>query len=662
MVIKAHKGTVVYDEPEGFSPESFDPVKQKTEEKKDTETKPFENPLIEPPKQISVPEDLEGMITNPALYDPASEVGNPTVPIKEPEKKNIFVAPENPFIEIPQQKEDIQGPSHPILLDNKSSIGLANPNTVTQPPLQRKQQYLQDFQKWKMLQAQTKEQNPQYQAIKLAGNKFQNAMQEELAPYRLKMQVAQKALEEGNMSFGDFMGMQQEVGIAAANAEQKHMGLQTQAKIALANFENNQLKAFNEQYKNLPTNTINTLKYNKGGMMEQQMSLFEEGGMKDDGLKKDPVSGNDIPPGSLAKEVRDDIPAQLSDGEYVVPADVVQYFGVKFFEDIRMEAKLGLKQMDETGRIGGEPVSMTMIALGEAEEKKKKALGGPIYASEGVLTDQQKINASKPSFNPADYSVLGFTPVSPIASVGGLTGGMTESKTYYHGETGESKVITLVNGVVTPPTDVQFTQPPDWSINKPTPTKVEEKKEDRSERKELNAKLRKEESDFAMSESAKRLGIPLKEYLTYSTGKRLAFASEEIKDIFGKEMDNKAIEKIRSTPDNEIKGIGGFVNNIISSFENSKLGEILGLNVAGQKVSEIVNETPPSVSDKDFYSGTEKSPGYEDRQKSDSVSTAVGQEISEKAKDKTADKNIEAGDYSFLNRGGLLQRPKRKKK
>ena len=124
--------------------------------------------------------------------------------------------------------------------------------------------------------------------------------------------------------------------------------------------------------------------------MEQQMSLFEEGGMKDDGLKKDPVSGNDIPPGSLAKEVRDDIPAQLSDGEYVVPADVVQYYGVKFFEDLRMEAKAGLKQMEETGRIGGEPVSVTMIALGEAEKKKKeKAQGGPIYANEGVLADQK---------------------------------------------------------------------------------------------------------------------------------------------------------------------------------------------------------------------------------------------------------------------------------
>jgi len=80
--------------------------------------------------------------------------------------------------------------------------------------------------------------------------------------------------------------------------------------------------------------------FNQGGIaMEQQMSLFDEGGMKDDGMDVDPVSGNDVPPGSLAKEVRDDIPAQLSEGEYVVPADVVQYYGVKFFEDLRMEAK-----------------------------------------------------------------------------------------------------------------------------------------------------------------------------------------------------------------------------------------------------------------------------------------------------------------------------------
>ena len=217
--------------------------------------------------------------------------------------------------------------------------------------------------------------------------------------------------------------------------------------------------------------------------MEQQMSLFEEGGMKDDGLKKDPVSGNDIPPGSLAKEVRDDIPAQLSDGEYVVPADVVQYFGVKFFEDLRMEAKRGLAEMDATGRIGGEPVSMTMIAIGEAEkEKKKKALGGPVYANEGVLAEQKLIEGANPSFNPADYAVLGFTPVSPVAQTGQTSQkGITKTVTYYHGETGESRVVTFVDGIVTPPEDQQYTQPP-WSTNKPAPTTVQKERDDKKDK------------------------------------------------------------------------------------------------------------------------------------------------------------------------------------
>ena len=97
---------------------------------------------------------------------------------------------------------------------------------------------------------------------------------------------------------------------------------------------------------------------NKGGMMgdQMQMAFMNEGGLTDDGMDIDPVSGNDIPSGSMAEEVRDDIPAQLSDGEYVVPADVVRYYGVKFFEDLRDQAKIGLAEMEANGRIGGEPV------------------------------------------------------------------------------------------------------------------------------------------------------------------------------------------------------------------------------------------------------------------------------------------------------------------
>ena len=92
-------------------------------------------------------------------------------------------------------------------------------------------------------------------------------------------------------------------------------------------------------------------------MNEQtQMAFMQQGGLKDDGMNKDPVSGNSVPNGSMANEVRDDIPAQLSEGEYVVPADVVRYYGVKHFEDIRNKAKSGLQSMEANGRIGGEPV------------------------------------------------------------------------------------------------------------------------------------------------------------------------------------------------------------------------------------------------------------------------------------------------------------------
>ena len=110
--------------------------------------------------------------------------------------------------------------------------------------------------------------------------------------------------------------------------------------------------------------------YNEGGIaMDEQMGMMfkssrgmamNEGGDIGETVGVDPVSGNEIPLGANAENVRDDIPAQLSEGEYVVPADVVRYYGVKFFEDLRTEAKLGFQQMQENGRIGGDPVGMEM--------------------------------------------------------------------------------------------------------------------------------------------------------------------------------------------------------------------------------------------------------------------------------------------------------------
>jgi len=138
--------------------------------------------------------------------------------------------------------------------------------------------------------------------------------------------------------------------------------------------------------------------------MNRQMSMFEEGGIADDGMDRDPVSGNEIPSGSLASEVRDDIPAQLSEGEYVVPADVVRYFGVKVFEDMRMEAKMGLQSMEQDGRIGGEPVEpnkgMTEADLAGLEEMMRTGVanGGlmdkMVYTAMNDPVVNQKLNQS----------------------------------------------------------------------------------------------------------------------------------------------------------------------------------------------------------------------------------------------------------------------------
>ena len=79
---------------------------------------------------------------------------------------------------------------------------------------------------------------------------------------------------------------------------------------------------------------------------------FDDGGLLQQGGTKDPVSGNDVPIGSTKKEVRDDIPAQLSEGEFVFPADVVRFIGLNNLMKLRQEAKEGLGKMDRMGQMG----------------------------------------------------------------------------------------------------------------------------------------------------------------------------------------------------------------------------------------------------------------------------------------------------------------------
>jgi len=86
--------------------------------------------------------------------------------------------------------------------------------------------------------------------------------------------------------------------------------------------------------------------------LNKQMELFEDGGLRDEGGMIDETSGNDVPSGSTQEEVRDDIPAQLSEGEFVLPADVVRYHGLEKIMALRDEAKAGLAKMEAMGQMG----------------------------------------------------------------------------------------------------------------------------------------------------------------------------------------------------------------------------------------------------------------------------------------------------------------------
>jgi len=136
--------------------------------------------------------------------------------------------------------------------------------------------------------------------------------------------------------------------------------------------------------------------YSEGGMALEEQMMMNFGDVPDNTIGVDPVSGNEIPLGSTAENVRDDIPAQLSEGEMVIPADVVRFFGVKFFEDIRQAAKMGYSQMAEDGRIGGEPMDM----------EDETGLGLEMADLE-VMDDGAPVEMNRGGTSMADYKDVG---------------------------------------------------------------------------------------------------------------------------------------------------------------------------------------------------------------------------------------------------------------
>ena len=227
--------------------------------------------------------------------------------------------------------------------------------------------------------------------------------------------------------------------------------------------------------------------FNEGGtVMKKQMEMFEDGGLKDEGGMIDEVSGNDVPPGSTREEVRDDIPAQLSEGEFVFPADVVRFIGLEKLMQLRQEAKQGLKQMEAMGQMGNSdeatmpddlPFDETDLDM---EDELEYNRGGVVEAANGtyvaptIPTGSQPLGTN-PMGNPMGVpqqvadGVSGSTQGTPyVPNVGKMYGAgatpyapvsynqllgpsatgapTTETVRYFNAATGQSRMIPhLVN-------------------------------------------------------------------------------------------------------------------------------------------------------------------------------------------------------------------------
>ena len=194
--------------------------------------------------------------------------------------------------------------------------------------------------------------------------------------------------------------------------------------------------------------------------------MMAQGGLKEQGGTTDPVSGNDVPPGALQEEVRDDISAKLSGGEFVFPADIVRYIGLKNIMKLRDEAKMGLQKMEEIGQMGNSKSGSEGEALhsapeeddeefsssideimnsGEGEEKKyvtggyvpaeNKALyaNAPIKGFEMIPMENASGNViyipfidGKPQLNiPEGYNIKAKLTTTPAATVGEAAAGAT---------------------------------------------------------------------------------------------------------------------------------------------------------------------------------------------------------------------------------------------
>ena len=132
--------------------------------------------------------------------------------------------------------------------------------------------------------------------------------------------------------------------------------------------------------------TLGDVSYDEGFEVDD-INLKEGGSVKEADFVKHKGEKSDPPPGAKPEEVADDIPAMLSEGEYVLPANVVRYLGLERIIDMHQKVLHEIQQMEDLGMIqnvdeNGKP---------EKDDKEMKFI-----EPEGEAVSETLIIAAKP--------------------------------------------------------------------------------------------------------------------------------------------------------------------------------------------------------------------------------------------------------------------------
>jgi len=167
--------------------------------------------------------------------------------------------------------------------------------------------------------------------------------------------------------------------------------------------------------------------YHGGTAMECGCGAMEEcgcdGSMMDGIMGYDDVSGNPIPIGSNPENVRDDIEANISTDEYVLPAHVVKWHGLKHIQMMQSEAEMGLMSLQMDGLIqyadnedksNSEGVEDSEVS--DASNTQQKEAEAEAQASEEIPSEEMDVEVATFEVDDMLDETEGTEKISPKTS------------------------------------------------------------------------------------------------------------------------------------------------------------------------------------------------------------------------------------------------------